>query len=135
MNRRASSLLALALALGLALGCRAVLGIDESRNLLEPDAGVSDTDASDAGDIPDTAPTMPYCASLSPPPAFCADFDEALVTKGWENEGKVPDPGEFGGGHIALDTANAQSLPASAAFDLPALVTNKGKASAFLLAP
>src|SRR3954454_12700988 len=85
------------------LGCRGLLGIDD-RNVITPDGGETEVgDEPAAGDEAE-APSSGFCMALSPPPVFCADFDEGPVAKGWENEDKNPDPGEFGGGHIARDT-------------------------------
>jgi hypothetical protein len=113
------------------LGCRGLLGIDDGPPVLAEDAGTAD--ARDARDAADGGAKGTFCASLSPQPLFCADFDENQVAAGWENEGKVPDPGEFGGGHLALDSTSSLSAPASASFVLPALVTSSSKAAAFLL--
>jgi hypothetical protein len=114
------------------LGCRGVLGIDEDRKLLAADGG--EVDAGDTADADAGADAgAGFCDSLAPKPAFCADFDQGDVNQGWENEGKVPNPGEFGGGKIELDREVARSTPASAGFSLPALVTSSGRAAAFLL--
>lgn len=115
--------------LGLVLGvgaCRAVLGIDD-RPVLDPDAGAPA--AEDAA--PEAGPS--YCDGLSPAPLFCADFDEGSLERGWENDGKTPDPGAFGGGVIEEDTTVFRSAPRSVAFGVPARVTSTSTSAAFLL--
>jgi hypothetical protein len=111
------------------VACRAVLGI-EDRPAIGGDAGA------DAGEV-DAADAAPsgsgYCASLSPQPRFCADFDDGPLERGWQNEGRTPDPGLFGGGTIEADTTVFRSAPRSVAFATPARVAASQTAAAFLL--
>ncbi len=66
-----------------------------------PDAGSKD---SGGGNVPDSAP-RPYCATVSPTPLFCDDFDEgtALATP-WDQLATT-------GGSESLSTASVQSAP------------------------
>jgi hypothetical protein len=64
------------------------------------------TDATDAGSADATADTapLPFCASMSPAPAYCADFDEGSLTAAYEH-GVLGDAPAFlvdPGGHVAL---------------------------------
>ena len=116
----------------IAAGCRGLLGIEE-RDLL---AEGGTTEAGDEA-APEEAglPSSSYCDTLSPKPLFCADFDDGVLARGFENEDKTPDPGEFGGGLIARDTVTWKSRGASAKLSLPSLLTGTSGASAFLLKP
>lgn len=117
------------LACGL-VACRAVLGIDDRPTIADAGSDAGD-DVADAGDA---APSPPgFCARLAPPPLFCADFDEGPLEKGWQNEGRTPDPGLFGGGTIEEDTVVFRSPPRSIAFATPARVTSSQTAAAFVL--
>jgi hypothetical protein len=133
MRGRARGVLVLLALTTIAFGCRGLLGI-EDRNVIADDAGAAEA-SEDAEPAETEPPPSGYCDALSPKPAFCADFDEGALAKGFENEDKTPDPGEFGGGHITRDTTTVVSRPASAAFSLPTLLTTSTRASAFLLKP
>lgn len=131
MRRARSVFVALAVT-AVAVGCRGLLGIEERDLLVEggaPEAG--DEAAPEEAGLPSSS----YCDTLSPKPLFCADFDDGALAKGFENEDKTPDPGEFGGGLIARDTLTWKSPAASAKVSLPSLLTGASGASAFLLKP
>ena len=145
------------------LGCRAVLGlgdlpplrptdggsdrsdgsIDASRFDARPeDAGTQDArrpglDANADGDgrsTVDAGQDSPsFCDTVTPTPAFCADFDRAKLEEGWYNATMTPDPGVMGGGTITGDTTLSVSKPRSVQFTIPALVTGSDSASAFLV--
>jgi hypothetical protein len=125
----------------LALGaCRAILGIDDSRPLLDDDAG-GDDGGTIVGDASDGEASLPFCANLSPPATFCADFDEpGDFRAGFYNAGKTPDPGQSGGGILqpsddpSLPVNYFRSPPRSASFTLPALLSHGSNASAFMTA-
>lgn len=107
-------------------GCRAVLGIDGDRPVL---------DAAEAG--PQEAPVEagsaalnPFCSTLSPAAQRCADFEEGDPFAGWDNAGKVPNPGASGGGSFEeLVEADGRKLLART----PAVLGSGGKAAAVLL--
>ena len=75
------------------------------------DGGGSDTGpAFEAGsgdastpDVADAGPPPPFCASLSPKPVLCADFDDGALT----------DYGDIQGGPPTLDTTVSTSAPQS----------------------
>lgn len=79
----------------------------------DDDAGSSEEGGVDAADA-EPAPTR-YCASLSPTPRFCDDFDDGSLSNGWAFTNVVPP------GTIALDTAKASSAPAAMRVSVPAL--------------
>jgi hypothetical protein len=60
----------------------------------KPDAGKSD------------AATVGYCASLSPAPDFCDDFDEGAANPAWDQVTSL-------GGAVAVDAAESVSAPDS----------------------
>jgi hypothetical protein len=84
-----------------------------------PDATPPDATA-DATSIPDAAPDasrdapvdvadaspLGFCASLTPAPTFCADFDEGAVDNGWSSS-------QSSNGTIALDGTTSTSAPDS----------------------
>jgi hypothetical protein len=111
-----------------AAGCRAALGIDDSRPTIK-DAG---DDASDeaGGETADggeeAAPPMSvFCKTIQPPPGFCDDFDMDPFEKGWDNYGTSPDPGVGGGATLTVDTTQWKSAPRSALFTIPQLLANR----------
>jgi hypothetical protein len=73
------------------------------------DAG-NDASKSDAATKPDAgksdAGTIGYCASLSPAPDFCDDFDEGAANPVWDQVTSV-------GGAVAVDAAESVSAPDS----------------------
>jgi hypothetical protein len=71
-------------------------------------AGGEAGDAADGGPRPDGGPS--FCASLSPKPAFCDDFDDGDLTNDWDQATVVAPTSE-----IALDTSTFVS--GSASFD------------------
>ncbi len=79
----------------------------------------------------------PFCASLSPKPTFCADFDQGAAQAGFDGVGQAP----AGAGAIALDTKASLSPPASLAASLTAGIadTSMGRVEvlnkAFVLMP
>jgi hypothetical protein len=88
-----------------------------------PDAAGDSASAGDAGldavsDVRDGAPG-PFCASLSPQPSFCADFDEGSATSGWSYVHMM-------GGTIALDGTEFRSAPG-------AMITQSGIAGSGLI--
>jgi hypothetical protein len=114
-----------------AAGCRAALGIDDSRPTLS-DAGTDATD--EAGEIGDggaeAAPPMSvYCKMVQPPPGFCDDFDMDPFEKGWDNYGTTPDPGVGGGATLGLDTTQWKSAPRSALMTIPQLLAGRNAES------
>jgi hypothetical protein len=123
------------------IACRGLLGIEpleplpaDAGVIVLPDAAAHDaardvvrsdtsTDGGDAGD---------FCASLSPIPYFCADFDHGNNLKhGWDNATTNPDPGVAGGGSYEF-TTNYWSSPRAAHFDIPELLNDNANASAAL---
>jgi hypothetical protein len=117
-----------------AAGCRAVLGIEE-RPLLEADGGESDADEPLDPELDAGADVRPEtsCDSVTPAPAFCADFDWGDVLGGWSNENRKPDLGQAGGGTITADDTTSKSEPRSANLRIPAVVASTQTASAILV--
>jgi hypothetical protein len=91
---RARTLALSAVACATLLGCPVVLGVDGTFELRDGGAGAEGS-------------TGPYCASLTPAPRFCDDFDSIPLAAKWSDV-KV-----FDGGGVALDTAFARSSPRS----------------------
>jgi hypothetical protein len=99
-----------------------------------PEDAASDDARSDEDRGPDTAKDAgsdareggTWCQAQSPPPAFCADFDEGSLEKGWSGP-----PSASSGGKGSLDTHLFHSPPGSFAVDIPA---HSGIASAYLSA-
>jgi hypothetical protein len=90
-------------AVAIAPGCSLLLSTDGLRSA-GGDAEVLDSSA-DAGvdfSVSSDGPGLPFCASLSSRPKFCADFDTGLLT-------------DLGGvvGNMVLDTPRATSPPRS----------------------
>jgi hypothetical protein len=83
------------------------------------DAGAGDARPGDGGDA--AASDAGFCASLSPAPMFCDDFDtpDAGFTK-WTLDY------EFGGGTIAIDSAESHSPPSSLLVSTPSSANPAG---------
>jgi hypothetical protein len=64
----------------------------------------------------DSSAALGFCASQTPTPTLCADFDNGIGTV-WNNQ-------QTNGGAYALDTAAGASPPASLAVSLDALATS-----------
>jgi hypothetical protein len=91
-------------------------GSPDTRTADAPDSTV-DSSLRDAS-VPDVLPprdapaevadvgTTTFCASLSPSPLFCEDFDEGSYTQGWSYTDTVT-------GSLALDGTELRSAPAS----------------------
>lgn len=85
-----------------ALVCCASFGSSSGDATPGADAG-GDTATQDAAD----GAALAYCASLSPAPTFCADFDDGGLVSGWEKHAEGP------GGFSAFDTTTFRSPPRS----------------------
>jgi len=120
--RRRSRLALVTAILGLLVGCRAVLGIDTSREVISTDAG--DSGPPDApGDVSEPAPLVSvFCHDLRPAPGFCDDFDVDPFEGTWDNAAETPDPGVGGGGTLTPDTTRFQSAPRSALLQVPQIL-------------
>lgn len=94
-----------------------------------PDARSDATADATADAASDGASTAHYCASLSPAPTFCEDFDEPMPIV-------LSDLGNLnvGGGQLALDTSLARSGARSLLAHIDA-VASGGQASAYLDVP
>jgi hypothetical protein len=133
-------------AVGLLAGCRGILGITplagDRPDGATPDAAVADgppvaTEAAlvEAAMVEREASGPTYCQKLSPPPKFCADFDEPNFEQGWNNDtdAGIPDPGEIGGGMLTVDKNNYRSPPASLQAETPSQFDPGGHTAAIVL--
>jgi hypothetical protein len=75
-----------------------------------------------------------FCDTLFPRPTFCADFDGASFLDGWANADKSSNSGVTGGAKLDLDDVLYASGLGSARFEIPTLIDERARASAFLLA-
>ena len=119
MRGRVTKSLAVAAALGTSAAClfpsldfgpsdaAADGGLDASADVVDSGAAEAEASAPDAG---------PFCASLSPKPIFCADFDEGSVTAGWDDT-------HLDQGTVTLSTTTSVSSPAAALAQTPATQT------------
>lgn len=75
-----------------------------------------------------------FCATATPPPQFCSDFDEGELVAGFENALLNPDPSLTGGGQLRADTNAELSKDGtrSVALSVPPLVMATSSAAAFL---
>ncbi len=121
---------------GVVAGCRGILGIDALPAQVPADAGSDDAPSADVATdaVPGVDARPPYCATLSPTPQFCADFDEPDFEVGWANDtdAGIPDPGEIGGGTLSADRKLSLSAPASLLVSTPAQMTT-GNISAIVV--
>jgi hypothetical protein len=117
MSRRlyASSGLLVGVSVSVALGVACSLS-DLSREFGASEAGVdaSATDASTGGG--ETG--APFCASRTPAPFLCDDFDERTDFGRWEP------PTRLFGGALRVDTADSYSAPGSLLVSIPSAMTN-----------
>jgi hypothetical protein len=120
-------------------GCRSILGIDPLEGVGEVpgDAATSDVASADVATdgAPDADAGPRYCATLTPTPQFCADFDEADFERGWDNDtdAGIPDPGEIAGGMLSADTMRFESKPASLLVQTPYTLSATGDPSAIVV--
>ncbi len=115
--------------LGSGIGCNNLLAIPEAYLVdASVDQGV------DSAPAPDSAPSVPFCSTVTPAPSVCSDFDEgAALTLGWSTGGVSPDPSLAGGGTRTLDGIVFDSPPFSLAATTPTLKTTKDAASSILI--
>lgn len=123
-------ILSVGLLLALAAGaCRAVLGLDEQpADPAADDGGVAQEASADAAD---DVETRSWCESQPQAFHFCADFDRGDLTASFpskDGSGSLMS----GGGTFAPDEKQLRSPPRSAAFALPALLTDAAHADARL---
>lgn len=101
--------------------CSLLYDVDTLGPGTNPDdgGGLATTDADADGQSPADA-TAGFCATTTPRPAFCADFDDVSnLKRGWANEGIVPDTvGETAGNTILLDTGPSLDGTHAVAMDL-----------------
>jgi hypothetical protein len=107
----------------LAVGCRAILGIDDSAGS-SADGGSEASGEGGAVDAGDAALPLVsvFCRDIKPAPGFCDDFDKDPFEKGWDNFGTSPDIGVGGGATLGLDTSQWKSAPRSVRMTMPQLL-------------
>ena len=71
----------------------------------------------------------PFCASVSPKPTFCADFDQGMAQGGFDGVGQAP----AAAGAIALDTNGPLSAPAALGVSITAGLADTGMGRVLVL--
>jgi hypothetical protein len=117
----------LALVLFFAAGCSLSLdfdGLTGGRDGGGSSEGGSEAGADAPGDAPVDAPPQPFCASLTPAPTFCADFDQSQLVPPFDQAESV-------NGAPRKDTSIGKSPPASMLAETLA-VSAGGRVEAFV---
>jgi hypothetical protein len=82
--------------------------VSDSTNILDstgaPESSLPNRDATVDAPGGGPGPPPPFCASQSPRPLFCEDFDEDSVSSGWSSLHSV-------GGSVSLDTLEFRTPP------------------------
>jgi len=92
------------------------------------DAGSDAPIGPNDGGTSDTGGGASFCASLSPKPLFCADFDEGSATAGWDSVSGQK-------GTASLNTSESTSAPASMAIDTVAISSGQVDCAGYKLFP